>query len=121
MSTYKNQTYFYSSKLEDGNIVENGYGLRISNNDKEYYIFDNNTRDYTPVDEKNYKHYVKNMSKNEQDIKRILLSGPDFLEPQSEKLQYTQRPPVRIEYDEVKALREENQYLRKMLYKYNAF
>jgi hypothetical protein len=123
MSNYKNQTYFYSSKLEDGKIVENGYGLRVSNDDKEYYIFDNDARDYASVDEKNYKHYVRNLSNNEQDIKRILLSGPNFFEPRQEKLQYNQRP-IRIEpqqYDEVKALREENQYLRKMLYKYNAF
>jgi hypothetical protein len=120
MSNSKTQTYYYSSKLEDGNIVENGYGSRITNNDQEYYIFDNNTRDYTPVDEKKYKHYVKNVSKNEHDIKRILLTGPDFFEPKQEKSQYSQRP-ISDEYDEVKALREENQYLRKMLYKYNVY
>lgn len=120
MANYKTQTHYYSSKLEDGNIVENGYSSCIAGNDQEYFIFDTNTRDYTPVDEKKYKHYVKNVSKDEHDIKRILLSGPDFFEPRQENSQYSQRP-IKHEYDEVKALREENQYLRKMLYKYNAY
>ena len=55
MTSFKNEQYFYSSTLQDGKVIENGYGSVTTDKDKQYLVYDGDTQDYRKVDEEEYQ------------------------------------------------------------------
>lgn len=61
-----NETYFYSSVLDDGKLKENGYGIKNVNDSKEYYVYDKNTKDYVSVNKEQYVDYIEKMEQSNE-------------------------------------------------------
>lgn len=141
-SSFKNEQYFYSSTFQDGKVIENGYGSVTTDKDKQYLVYDGDTRDYRKVDEKEYKaqkqlfntptktscKYIPVKPKKKYPIRLVryipLQPSKKIMTPPSaysKDVQYTPRPVYHNDNDDTDELRQCNyiQDIKKLAKQYS--
>ena len=101
------KTYFYSSNTDEKGhrqVVQNGYGMNQHGNDTTYYVLDDNSGQYKPVDNDEYTNYINNI----QCPKKLFYQRPPLV---------PELPVLQNADNELEQLRRENRYLKSHLRK----